>query len=415
MRASALRSALLLLGFVGSGLQVAAASSKRAEWPAGTPRPNLTGFWKTDCHYGFGVKIEPAGGDLYSLSFCGPGGCFAPGTWTPNSPIFGDKSYGVIDADTIQLPFGDDFRTYRRCASQAAEPGEAAKDTASNESTGESASGVHFKAYYEGLPDLDKVPPFAAQTTEQANALHLLIEREKGSTASCARQSSPVPGTLEICGQGLASARQMLKAAAHGLPAGRFSRIWLVDLNGDRERELLGQYDVAAKPQEDRYTAFFAFQWNTGRYRVTAASWFLEGALLAVRSFGSTRAKKAFLRFESCTECEPWVYLTVVDFTVPPIGAGYEFGYDLQHPQERHPEIEYVLPGMGHSIDAKVETRVPVQPDLAGPHLLQHFAVVDGEDEWWSFTCKGLQCDPEMSKGNAPVRLLEQWKKAVKL
>ena len=407
--------ALVLLSLLGSGPQDAEASGKRAEWPAGAPRPGLSGFWKTDCHDGFGVKIEPSGGDLYLLSFCGPGGCFAPGTWTPNSPIFGDKAYGVIDADTIQLPYGDGFQTYHRCASQAAEPAVAAKDTVSSGSPGESRSGVHFKPYYEGLPDLDKAPPFVSQTTEQANALRLLIEKEKGSTASCDKLSSRVPGAVGVCGQNLAAARQMLKATAQGLPPGRFSRIWLVDLDGDGERELLGQYDANAKGQVDRYAAFFVFKWNTGRYRVTTASWFLEGSLHAVRFFGPTQTKKVFLRFLSCTQCHAWVYLTVLDLTVLPTGVGYEFRYDLQDPHSRQPEIEYELPGNGHSIDAAVETRVPVQPDLAGPHLLQHFAIEDGEDEWWSFACKELECEPEMTKGKPPARLLDQWKKAVTL
>ena len=70
MEMSKLGLVLTLLGLLGSGLQDAKGPSKRAEWPAGTPRPSLSGFWKTDCHDNFGVKIEPAGRDLYSLSFC---------------------------------------------------------------------------------------------------------------------------------------------------------------------------------------------------------------------------------------------------------------------------------------------------------------------------------------------------------
>lgn len=86
------------------------------EWPAGRPKPNLLGFWKDHCEDGFGLKIEAAGGDLYSVSFCGPGGCFEPGTYRPNSPIFGDESYRVIDADTLEVLGGDGFSTYRRCS-----------------------------------------------------------------------------------------------------------------------------------------------------------------------------------------------------------------------------------------------------------------------------------------------------------
>jgi hypothetical protein len=85
------------------------------EWPASASRPKLAGFWKDHCEDDFGLKIAQAGANLYSISFCGPGGCFEPGTYRPNSPIFGDQAYRVIDADTIEVLGGDGFSTYRRC------------------------------------------------------------------------------------------------------------------------------------------------------------------------------------------------------------------------------------------------------------------------------------------------------------
>lgn len=87
-----------------------------AQWPAGRPRPDLAGFWKDHCEDEHGLKIAPAGSDSYSISFCGPGGCFEPGTYRPNSPIFGDAAYRVVDADTLEVLGGDGFATYFRCA-----------------------------------------------------------------------------------------------------------------------------------------------------------------------------------------------------------------------------------------------------------------------------------------------------------
>lgn len=69
------------------------------------------------CDDDFGLKIEPAAGDLYSISFCGPGGCFEPGTYRPNSPIFGDEAYRVIDGNTLEVLGGDGFSKYYRCSS----------------------------------------------------------------------------------------------------------------------------------------------------------------------------------------------------------------------------------------------------------------------------------------------------------
>ncbi len=88
-------------------------------WPADLPKPNLAGFWKDHCEDDFGLKIEPAGGELYSISFCGPGGCFEPGTYRPNSPIFGDASYRVKDAGTLEVLGGDGFSIYYRCPTPA--------------------------------------------------------------------------------------------------------------------------------------------------------------------------------------------------------------------------------------------------------------------------------------------------------
>jgi len=84
-------------------------------WPPDKPKPDLSGFWKDHCEDDFGLRIDAAGGGLYSISFCGPGGCFEPGTYRPNSSIFGDESYRVVDADTVEVLGHDGFTTYYRC------------------------------------------------------------------------------------------------------------------------------------------------------------------------------------------------------------------------------------------------------------------------------------------------------------
>src|SRR5882762_10389527 len=54
---------------------------------------DFTGFWKTNCTDAFGVQIKKQTGKLFSVSFCGPGGCMAPGVWMPNTPIVMDPKY----------------------------------------------------------------------------------------------------------------------------------------------------------------------------------------------------------------------------------------------------------------------------------------------------------------------------------
>lgn len=242
--------------------------------PTGVAKPDLTGFWKIDCRDNFGVKIEHAGDDLYSLSFCGPGGCFEPGTWTPNSPIFGDRRYRVLGMDTIQLPFGDGFDTYHRCPSQGVGTTGREGSAKQEELPPETTSSVHFKEYYQGLPDLDKDQPFAKQTPEQAAALRALVLRQQHKSEPCPTDQTPVPGAHEICGAAASAARAILEAMSRGLDGQHFSHVWLADFDAGPERDLLVQYDKTASegPGPNRYAAFFFFQWEDQTYAVTAAA-----------------------------------------------------------------------------------------------------------------------------------------------
>lgn len=84
---------------------------------------NFTGMWKVSCDEGHGLQIKPAGAEgMYSVSFCGPGGCFEPGTYRPNTFINGDRSYRVISESEIQVKGGDGFSTYRRCSTDPQPP-----------------------------------------------------------------------------------------------------------------------------------------------------------------------------------------------------------------------------------------------------------------------------------------------------
>ena len=78
----------------------------------------LAGFWKSSPTDDFGLAIAPAKGKLYSVSFCGPGGCFKPGTYRPNTSLVGDKNYQVISVDELRVRGQDGWSTYRRAASR---------------------------------------------------------------------------------------------------------------------------------------------------------------------------------------------------------------------------------------------------------------------------------------------------------
>jgi hypothetical protein len=80
---------------------------------------DYTGFWKGRCSDSFGVQIKPAENQRYSVSFCGPGGCFRSGEWRPNTRIDGDPEYKVISSKElgIKRTDTDDYFMYVKCSS----------------------------------------------------------------------------------------------------------------------------------------------------------------------------------------------------------------------------------------------------------------------------------------------------------
>ena len=77
--------------------------------------PDFAGFWKWSCSDAWGVQIKKQTGSLFSVSFCGPGGCFEPGTWMPNTPIVGDAQYRYINPTTLAIQHGDGWQTLTKC------------------------------------------------------------------------------------------------------------------------------------------------------------------------------------------------------------------------------------------------------------------------------------------------------------
>jgi|SRR6267154_1857894 len=76
---------------------------------------DFTGFWKASCSDAFGIQIKKQPGQVFSVSFCGPGGCFKPGEWMPNTPLIGDPKYRVINANTIEIEQDQGWKRYTRC------------------------------------------------------------------------------------------------------------------------------------------------------------------------------------------------------------------------------------------------------------------------------------------------------------
>lgn len=91
-------------------LALAAQTLKRdAAYPLG-------GIWKKACTEDYGLVIEPAAAEgVYAVTFCGPGGCFRPGAFRPDSPLVGDPAYRVLGPDKLAVGGRDGFTAYLRC------------------------------------------------------------------------------------------------------------------------------------------------------------------------------------------------------------------------------------------------------------------------------------------------------------
>ena len=70
------------------------------------------GFLKKKCSNNYGLAIEKTGDGLYSVSFCGPGGCMKSET---NTSLTNNPAYRIIDENTIEVKGKKGFSRYHRC------------------------------------------------------------------------------------------------------------------------------------------------------------------------------------------------------------------------------------------------------------------------------------------------------------
>lgn len=76
----------------------------------------FAGLWKTKCNEDFGLAIAPAGPMTYSVSFCGPGGCFEPETYRPNTKLLEDTNYKISGPREISISgMGGSMSRYTKC------------------------------------------------------------------------------------------------------------------------------------------------------------------------------------------------------------------------------------------------------------------------------------------------------------
>jgi hypothetical protein len=283
------------------------------------------------------------------------------------------------------------------------------------------SSAVIYKKYYEGLPDYEKNSPF----TSNDPGLHSQLESVLKAAAVTEKACAAVPINdfyaldSNVCkASDTIKIKSVLGKIAPALDPKNLA-LWKADLDSDGQPELLVGYLTNLKETEeysDPYFTLWFLKKNGKIYKVVHVGPFLQGRLHTIRSFGPFRKDKTvFVKFLSCTECEPSVYLLAVNFGASKDGSPFEFTYSEDH-KSWGPTLEYELPGMGHTVDAEVETRIPSSIGPTAPHLIQKFNIEAGKTiEWWVFTCTGLRCDYKMTTGQLPAEYKIYWDKAEKL
>jgi len=374
----------------------------------------FAGFWKSNCTDAFGIQIKPGNDKLWSVSFCGPGGCFPPGQWMPNTTITTDPSYKVIDERTLEIK----GTRYTKCSDDT--------NPKLDYSTMKDrpAPQITYADPAVGLPDYEKNPPFTNHDPRTIATIGEIIASAKPSLSGCVSGSVRVWKDWNvkiysnICDKAvLKDLRTLVGGLAPALDQSHLS-LWLVSLDVGKPPVLLVNHMDVTPTVTSPYP--FLNLWRLridgDSYSVRHAGAFLNGRIRAVRPFGEQTGRQVvFVQHVSCMECEPTVYITPIDFEAEGDAKPYEFTYSERH-DSFDATLEYELPGMGHTVDATVETRL-LPPSSGGPHLLQFFHMLekDQSDEWWTFTCRAYRCDYTLEKKTTTAEFLRLWGKGRKL
>jgi len=382
---------------------------------------DFTGFWKARCSDAFGVQIKKQTGNLYSVSFCGPGGCFEPGTWMPNTPIVGDPQYRSISPTVLELKHGDSWERWTKCTTDTNPVLDYSTMPADSPGTTQQRTAHVFQPNL-GLPDYIHKSPFKANASVVEmfqKQLALVVTSPKPCKVGEVDLADlgKTPLFTNICDKAQSDAiRKLIPELAPDLTFAS-TTVWKAAVSSGGESDVLVTHVDISTEQDFHYPylSLWRLDFKDGRVDAQFGGSFLAGEIYAIRPFGhEDKTNKVFVKHLRCIECEPWVYLTIVDFsreTATPV----KFTYAEDH-KDYDDTIEYELPGMGHSVDAKVETRIPNSDAGRLADLIQTFRYTEEKKtEWWVFSCKNGQCDYRMFNGVLPLKYRSCWASADKL
>jgi hypothetical protein len=408
------------IGVVLGAAVLTLACSNRTDSVMSKPA-DFTGFWKTRCSDAFGVQIKKQTGNLFSVSFCGPGGCFDPGTWRPNTPIVGDPQYRSINPTTLEIQNGDRWETYTKCTTST----NPALDYSSMPPRSPSTTPMGTAQVFQpnlGLPDYSHKSPFKAKS-HAAETLKKQLALVETSPKPCkvgevdVADLGKTPLFTNVCDKAQSDAlRKLISELAPDLTFDT-TTVWKAAVSSNGEGDVLVTHVDISKEENFHYPylSLWRLDFKDSQVETKFGGSFLAGEIYAIRPFGHVdKVNKVFVKHLSCIECEPWVYLTIVDFSRE-AAIPVKFTYAEDH-KDYDDTIEYEVPGMGHSIDAKVETRIPKRDPGQLADMIQAFRYTEEKKiEWWVFSCNNGQCVYHMFNGALPQKYRSSWASGDKL
>lgn len=255
-----------------------------------------------------------------------------------------------------------------------------------NESSAESGiKGIKIKVYYANLPPYGKLLNSEIDKKLAADLAALSGETESQKLNTTFTKIAPFFAKSAIS-------------------------FWKEDLNGDGTTELL--VGLTTLVNNDPYYGLYIIKANGEKTEVSFKGPFLGGSFLKTGFLGGQDRKKTiFIKHQSCTECHPTIYLSAIDFRSDENGMSLLFDYSGKNTHWA-PTMEYQLPGMGHSVEADVETRTCKNTSST---LLQKFALKTGKTEWWSFVCEYSRCKSQILTKEIPKNIQLAWETGSKL
>jgi hypothetical protein len=327
----------------------------------------------------------------------------------------------MINPTTVAIQHGDGWQTYTKCTTDTNPKLDYSTMPAEPPNTREPDTGYVVFQPNEGIPDYSHKSPFKENATvaeEVKKQLALVVAAAKPCKVGevDVADLGKAPLFANVCDKVQSNAlRKLIAQLAPDLTFAT-TAVWKAIVTSSGEANVLVTHVNISTGQYFHYPylSLWRVGFKDGRVDAQFGGSFLAGEIHAIRSFGhEDKTNKVFVKHLSCIECEPWVYLTIIDFsreTAKPV----MFTYAEDH-KAYEETIEYELPGMGHSVDAKVETRIPQSDAGHLADLIQAFRYTEeNKTEWWVFFCTNSQCDYRMFN-DLPEEYRSLWASADKL